>query len=528
MNDIVDGAYFSTYTSLKEWSALLQCFYRTLVSKLALESTKKRYANLGRVGNTILFITLAYFSIHIPYNLIKEFSLMQRNEQKLTFSSYLYIGSLLFGLFFGAGNLIFPVHMGQLAGANITWATLGFLITGIGLPFIGVVAIGISNSNGLFDLSSRVHPYYGYFMTTLLYLTIGPFFALPRTGTVSYEIGFAPYIGEQHQVLGLAIFTILFFGLALLFSLKPTKILVYVGKILNPLFLVFLSILLLTAFFKPMGTVVDAPVMGAYATSPFASGFIEGYNTMDALASLAFGIIVVQAIKGLGVTQPTTIAKDTIKSGLVSMILMGLIYAGLAYLGTMSVGRFPISENGGIALTQVSHYYFGSLGSLLLALIITVACLKTAVGLITACSETFHDMFPQSFSYKTYVYLFSGIACLVGNVGLTKIITYSIPVLMFLYPLAITLILLALLSPLFKDRQVVYVTTTALTLFVSLGDMFNALPQPLQQINLVQTILTFYKTYLPFFTSGMGWILPALLGLMIGWMISLVTSSTPA
>ncbi|MEG0497261.1 MAG: branched-chain amino acid transport system II carrier protein, partial [Carnobacterium sp.] len=161
--------------------------------------------------------------------------MIKTNEQKLTFSSYLYIGSMLFGLFFGAGNLIFPVHMGQLAGSNVSWATVGFLITGIGLPFLGVVAIGVSNSSGLFELSSRIHPYYGYFMTTALYLTIGPFFALPRTGTVSYEIGLAPYIAEQYQTLGLALFTIAFFGLALLLSLKPTKILVYVGKVLNPL-----------------------------------------------------------------------------------------------------------------------------------------------------------------------------------------------------------------------------------------------------------------------------------------------------
>lgn len=453
--------------------------------------------------------------------------MIQTNEQKLTFSSYLYIGSMLFGLFFGAGNLIFPVHMGQLAGSNVSWATVGFLITGIGLPFLGVVAIGVSNSSGLFELSSRIHPYYGYFMTTALYLTIGPFFALPRTGTVSYEIGLAPYIAEQYQTLGLALFTIAFFGLALLLSLKPTKILIYVGKVLNPLFLVFLSVLMITAFVKPLGGILKAPVTGSYVAAPFASGFTEGYNTMDALASLAFGIIVVQTIKGLGVTKPASIGRDTIKSGFISMILMGFIYTGLAYLGTMSVGRFPISENGGIALTQISHYYFGSLGSILLAIIVTVACLKTAIGLITACSETFHEMFPKSFSYKTYVFIFSIVACLVGNVGLTKIISYSIPVLMFLYPLAITLILLALISPFFKNRQVVYVTTTVLTLFVSIADMLNALPETIREVDVIQNVLTFYKTYLPFFDNGMGWLLPALIGLIIGWIISLVTKPNP-
>lgn len=444
-------------------------------------------------------------------------------EKKLSLSSYLYIGSMLFGLFFGAGNLIFPVHMGQLAGANVSWATWGFLLTGIGLPFLGVVAIGASNSNGLFELSSRVHPYYGYFMTIALYLTIGPFFALPRTGTVSYEIGLSPYISSQYQTLGLAIFTLLFFGAALLFSLKPTKILVYVGKVLNPLFLVFLGVLVVTAFMKPLGGIAAAPITSEYATAPFASGFKEGYNTMDALASLAFGIIVVQTIKGMGITKPASIAKDTIKSGLVSLVLMGVIYGSLSYLGTMSIGQFPISENGGIALTQIARYYFGSFGSVLLAIIVTVACLKTAIGLITACAETFREMFPNSISYKAYVILFSSVACLVGNFGLTKIIAYSIPVLMFLYPLAITLILLALLSPLFKNRQIVYGMTTLLTVFVSVADMLNALPNSIRNLDAVQSILKFYSHYLPFFDSGMGWILPAAIGLALGWLISLIT-----
>ena len=448
-------------------------------------------------------------------------------KKGLSLSSYLYIGSMLFGLFFGAGNLIFPVHMGQVAGANVSWATLGFLVTGIGLPFLGVIAIGISKSNGLFDLASRIHPYYGYFMTIALYLTIGPFFALPRLSTVSYEIGLTPYINPAYQTVGLAIFSILFYGTALFLSLKPTKILIYVGKVLNPIFLVFLGVLIVTAFIRPLGGVMDASVTGSYVAQPFVSGFLEGYNTMDALASLAFGIVVVQTIKTLGVTKPSEIAKDTIKSGLISILLMGIIYASLAYIGTMSVGQFPVSENGGIALAQISNYYFGSFGSVLLAVIVTVACLKTAIGLITACAETFKEMFPRSISYKAYVVVFSVLTTLVANIGLTNIIAFSLPVLMFLYPLAITLILLALLSPLFKDRQVVYVTTTIFTLVVSVADLLNALPENIRNLNGIQNFLTFCADYLPLFSMGMGWILPATIGFVVGIIISLVTKPNP-
>lgn len=442
-------------------------------------------------------------------------------DKRLTLSSYVLIGSMLFGLFFGAGNLIFPVHMGQEAGSNVVLATIGFLITGIGLPFLGVVAIGVSKSNGLFDMASRIHPLYGYMMTVLLYLTIGPFFALPRTGTVSYEIGLAPFISNEYQSLGLACFTIAFFLIACFFSLRPSQILTWVGKVLNPLFLVFLAFLVIVSFVQPMGNISDAGIHGAYVTDPFFKGFTEGYNTMDALASLAFGIIVVQTIKGLGVQSPRNIAIGTIKAGMISVLLMGLIYGCLAFIGATSVGQFEVSKNGGIALAQIANYYFGAAGSILLAIIVTLACLKTAIGLITACSETFQELFPSLLNYRSYVMLFTVVSCLIANVGLTQIISLSIPALMFLYPLAITLILLALLSPLFKGRQIVYVLTTLCTLVVSIGDGLNAMPQMIRNQELVQGILAGYARYLPFFDIGMGWIIPMLVGLGLGCMISL-------
>lgn len=442
-------------------------------------------------------------------------------DKKLTLSSYVLVGSMLFGLFFGAGNLIFPVHMGQEAGSKVFTAAAGFLLTGVGLPFLGVVAIGISKSNGLFGLASRVHPLYAAAMTILLYLTIGPCFALPRTGTVSYEIGLAPHITTENQAVGLAVFTALFFLTALVFSLKPSKILTWVGKILNPLFLLFLAFLIITSFLSPMGTVASAPVHGAYMQDAFFKGFTEGYNTMDALASLAFGIIVVQTLKDLGVTSPKHIALGTVKAGLVSIILMGIIYSCLAYIGATSIASYELSANGGIALAQIANYYFGSAGSLLLAVIVTLACLKTAIGLITACSETFAELFPHSLSYRQYVFLFTIISFLIGNIGLTQIISLAIPALMFLYPLAITLILLAFLSPLFKHRQIVYLFTTGFTLIAAIGDALNALPEFLRGDSTVQLLIALYRDVLPYFDIGMGWVVPAACGLILGWVIGL-------
>ena len=442
-------------------------------------------------------------------------------EKKLSSKDYLYLGSMLFGLFFGAGNLIFPVHMGQEAGANVWPAIIGFLITGIGLPFLGIIAIGISGENGLFDLASRVHKGYGYFFTVALYLVIGPFFAMPRLAATSFEIGLTPFVAESQKTLFLAIFSILFFALSWWFSRNPSKLLDYVGKFLNPLFLVLLAILIVMSFVKPMANIHDITVLGKYRDHAFFTGFQNGYNTLDVLASLAFGIIVVNTLKNKGVTKKSTITADTFKSGAVSVLLMGIIYSFLSLMGTMSMGKFDLSENGGIALAQIAHYYLGTGGSIILALIVVVACLKTTIGLTTAFSETFAELFP-GLSYSTLIAGVSIIPCIIANVGLTSIISYSTPVLMFLYPLAIILVLLGVSGPLFKNNPIVYQTVTIFTIIPALIDGLQSSPAWIQNANITQKIIEFAKNTLPFFGIGMGWIVPAVFGLILGLGIYLI------
>lgn len=446
--------------------------------------------------------------------------------KKLTFKESMFIGSMLFGLFFGAGNLIFPVHMGQESGSAVFWANLGFLVTGIGLPFLGVIAIGVSKTSGVYELAERIGKKYALVFTVLLYLVIGPFFALPRLATTSFEIGLAPFIQAKQQHVFLVIFSILFFFTAWWLSRRPTKILDYVGKFLNPAFLILLGILLVLAFIHPLGAIDQATVQPSYQEHAFFTGFTQGYNTLDALAALAFGILIITTIRNMGVTKPSEIAKDTIKSGAISIVLMGIIYTLLAYVGTMSLGGFALSSNGGIALAQIADHYLGTYGSILLALIVILACLKTGIGLITAFAETFTDLFPKR-NYIVFVTLASVLACLVATVGLTNIIQISLPVLMFIYPLAMTLILLVLVGPLFKQRPAVYRMTTYFTLIASILDGLNACPDGIKQTSFVKTLLDFATNYLPFFKLGMGWIVPALIGLVIGLIWSMVKKETP-
>ncbi len=443
---------------------------------------------------------------------------MNNNTVKtnLTLSETITITSMLFGMFFGAGNLIFPVYMGQMAGNNVWPAIIGFIITGVGLPLLGVAALGISKSNGLQELSGKVSKKYSVFFTCALYLTIGPLFAIPRCATVPFEAGVVPMLGEgASTTMPLAIFSGVFFIAVLAFSLKPGKIMTWIGKILNPLFLCCLAIFVVAAFLSPGASISEVKPEAAYETGAFFNGFLEGYNTLDALASLAFGIVVINVIKGLGIEKPEHIATNTVKAGIFSCILMGIIYICITVVGVQSRGFTATCSNGAEALYVIANYYFGGIGTFILAATVTFACLKTAVGLTTSCSQTFTEVFPKGPSYKVWAVIFTVVAFLIANLGLNTIISYSLPVLMFLYPLAITLILLALFGKLYNHDSVVYVCVTAFTLVAALFDLVKSLPAGLFEMINGEAILS-VGSYLPFFELGMGWIVPALAGLVLG------------
>lgn len=439
-------------------------------------------------------------------------------DKKIPFSTYAVIGTMLFGMFFGAGNLIFPIQMGQLAGTNYWPALIGFLITAIGLPFLGILAIGLSGSNGLKDLASRVHPAFGVLFALALYLTIGPFFAIPRTATVPFVVGFEPFIAPDQIKLWLAVFSFVFFAIVFYFSLNPAKVMDYIGKYLTPAFLVFLFILIAISIFSPMGNFFGPA--GSYVNEAFMTGFKEGYNTMDALASLAFGIIVINAIKRAGITDKKEIAKATWKSGIFAMALMMLIYGLITFMGASSVGTVGTFDNGGQIFAAVAEHYFGAYGAILLAIIIVLACLKTSIGLITACSEFFHEVFPK-ISYKSFVVALCLVSFTIANFGLTNIITFAVPVLMFLYPLAIVLIILGLASTYFKNKQSVYAGAIILTIFISTIDGYNALIAnvPAFEVKFLTAISAFYADILPLYSIGLGWVVPAIIGVIIGFII---------
>ena len=292
---------------------------------------------------------------------------------------------------------------------------------------------------------------------------------------------------------------------------------------LNPLFLACLGILVITALLRPAGAISAVEPQGAYAAAPFSTGFLEGYNTMDALAGLAFGIIVVNVVRGLGVRQPGAVAASTVKAGVFSSVIMAAIYIAITLVGAQSRGAYPASANGGEALAVIARHYFGTAGGLILALTVTFACLKTSVGLITSCGETFKALFPGRFTYKVWAIGFCTVSFLIANVGLNAILNYSLPVLMFLYPLAITLILLTLLGRVYQNDGRVYRWVTGFTLAAALFDfakaLAGALPAAVSAALHLDAAVEFAGRWLPLFGLGLGWVCPAAVGFVIGFVL---------
>jgi len=441
-------------------------------------------------------------------------------KRKLTMKETIVVASTLFGMFFGAGNLIFPVHLGQMAGSNSWPAILGFCITAVTVPILAVAAIGNTHSDNLMELSNKVSGWYGRVFTAVLYLTIGPFFAIPRCASVSFTTGVAPIVGESHFRLWQLIFTFIFFAFVMYFSLRPGKITTWIGRVINPLFLVFLGVLILVALLNPGAPMSEVAPVDAYQKGAFFNSIIEGYGTMDAIAGLAFGIVIINVVRDLGVDKDGDVARETLKSGVFAGILMFIIYMLTIIMGAQSRGLFEVSDNGGIALTQISNHYLGAVGSIVLALTITFACLKTAIGLITSCGEMFVKLVPGKLNYRGWAMFFTLFSFIVSNVGLTAIINYAVPVLMLLYPMATVMIIMALTEKLFGKSKYVYGWVTIGAFIPAVFDFCKTLPEGLQNALHIQAMTELGRRVFPFFDLGLGWVVPALIGLVIGLVLT--------
>ena len=414
------------------------------------------------------------------------------------------LGFMTFALFLGAGNIIFPPMVGLESGPHLWWAVLGFLLTGVGLPVLAIVTLA-RVGGGLDMLTSPVGRVAGTAFGVAIYLTIGPLFATPRTATVSFEMGFAPFIGDgSAQLFG---YTVVYFALATLIALFPGRLIDSVGKVLTPALLAALVVLGIAALVKPAGGA--GMLSEAYASAPLSQGFVQGYLTMDALAALVFGIVIVAAIRDRGVDRGRLVTRYAIIAALIAALCLSLVYVALAYLGATSGSVAPEAETGVPLLTGFARHAFGAPGGVLLAAVITLACLTTAVGLLTALGAYFSGLLPVS--YRTVVIVMGLFSMAVANQGLAQLIAFSVPILVGLYPVAITLMLLGLAWRMWRWPRRVFVPAMAVATVFGVIDGLIAAGR--------EAWIPEWLSVLPGSSMGLGWSVPVLVVTVIAAII---------
>ena len=375
----------------------------------------------------------------------------------------LTISFMLFSLFFGAGNLIFPPFLGQNAGSGTPAAIIGFLTTAVLLPVLGVIVV--SRFDGLDRLAQNVGKRFALVFTVLIYLSIGPGLGIPRAASVPFEMAVAPYLPEGTDTTWwMAAYSLVFFLVALWLCMNPGKLAQRIGNYLTPSLLLLLTLLFLCFLFRGQTSV--APPQPDYAAAPFLRGFTDGYQTMDTIAALNFGLVISITLGAFGLKEKKDTLRHTVLAGIFAGTILSLVYLMLTYMGMCSSGVYAIQENGAWTLRQIVYQVFGAPGAILLAVIFTLACLTTCTGLINSISQYFSTMF-KKLSYRQWVYIIVIFSFFICNLGLNAILSISVPILDAIYPISIVLILLGLSHKLWQKNPLVYPLTIAATGFVS-------------------------------------------------------------
>lgn len=405
------------------------------------------------------------------------------------------LGFMTFAFFLGAGNIIFPPMAGFLAGEQMHWAMLGFLVTGVGLPLATILAVARAGG-GLLTMTKLLPAGVGTAIAIAAYLIIGPAFATPRTGLVAYEMGLKPFLGQQAGPASLVLFSVGYFGLSLWLSLTPGRLLDAIGKVLTPVLVLLLLVLAVAVLVAPQGVVPAAS--GDYLVNPGVKGLLEGYNTMDTFGALMFGMLIIDVLKEKGVSDPILQTRYLVRAGLIAAAGLCLVYVSLFQLGASSGGLVATPNNGGEIVSVYVAHLFGPAGQLILAGIVSLACLTTAVGLTSACADFFHTLWPR-FSYRALVIVMSLLCTLIANVGLSALITLSIPVLVAIYPVAVALVVMTFLKERFAHPALAFRLVLLVSLLFGCLDGFKSAGFDLSLFH-----------GLPLFELGLAWLLPTL------------------
>ena len=408
----------------------------------------------------------------------------------------LLTGFALFAMLFGAGNLIFPPMLGYETNSSWIPTMLAFIITGVGFPFLGILSVSIVG-NGIKDFANRVSPTFSKIFAIISILAIGPMLAIPRTGATAYEITFL-YNGMESPIYKY-IYLICYFGIVILFSLRANKVIERVGKILTPILLILLFLIIIKGIF--FANLSVKPDIYPHA---FKRGFLEGYQTMDTIASIAYAGIILKAIKsGRNLTQKQEFS-FLIKAGLVAILSLALIYGGFALVGA-KMHSVLVTKDKIELLVKTTSYLLGGYGNLILAICVAGACLTTAIGLVATVGEFFSSI--TSFKYENIVIFTVIISFLLSILGVESIIRISVPILIFIYPVMISLIILNLFGKYIKNDYV-YKGVVLFTGIIGLVESLESLGIKNYYTNSILEIL-------PFSDYGLTWLFPGLIGYIL-------------
>lgn len=425
-------------------------------------------------------------------------------NSKTRILNVLVTGLALFAMFFGAGNLIFPVMIGVESGVEQVPATIGFMITGVLLPMAGMIAAATSAS-GVLGIIERISHYPGLVFCWLIFLSTGMLYAIPRTAAASFSMSFQATTGDSH--LALFIYTLVFFGIAGYLCLNPRNVLDRIGGLLTPALLILLAVMIIAAV-ATMDPSEAAPIE-KYASTPTLKGIFDGYGTLDAIASFVFGVVIIRALRQKGFEPGRQLFGVTALSGVIAAFFLGLVYFGLSMVGSR-VGRLnPNVKDGGEGLAFAAQHLFGSTGRVILGAIAILACLTTAIGLVEASTQFFRGLFPQ-ISRPVWVVLHVVISLAIANLGLEALVNVIIPVMMFCYPITIMLVVTCILDIFIPGHMFwAYRLSVWVAAFFGLFDGLKA----------AGVLEEWIDTTIPLASLGLGWLIPSLVMLLVGLII---------
>ena len=416
---------------------------------------------------------------------------------KKTNKDIIIVGFALFAMFFGAGNLLFPPFSGLITGKSWLTGFTGFILADVGLSLLAILAIAKCNGE-VSKIFSRAGHKLSIALGCAIMICIGPLLAIPRTAATTFEMGIQPIFSGFNSI----VFSIIFFGITLLLTIKPSKVVDIIGSYLTPALLVALLVLIGMGIFNPLGEIQPSTIEGV-----FSEGVFQGYQTLDALGAVSLGAVIITSIANKGYTKQKEQVSMTFKAGLVAGAGLLVVYGGLTYLGATVSGLFESNVSQAGLIVSITEMLLGFPGKVILGIIVMLACLTTAIGLTSATGQYFSKLSNNKVKYETIVTVVCVFSLVVSNFGVDKIIQFSAPILTFVYPPTIVLVVFTLFGEFIKNDNVFKFGTYA-ALFISILNIMSDFGVKVPLIN-----------NLPLYSLGFNWVVPVIIASVIGFFV---------